>query len=208
MRARSDEQKEQRRQAILDAAWQLFQEQPYDAVTISTVAQYVGIAKGTVYLYFKTKEELFAHIQAQQVTLWFKDLNTQLEATTGGIEQVATTICASLVERPMLVQLLALLNTVLEQNIDYETALILKTILREHLLKTGALLEKRLGLVSGDGARLLLQIYAVLIGLHQLANPPSAVQAVHQLPEMALFTIDFAAELTTMIQTLLRGGQR
>lgn len=208
MRARSDEQKEQRRQAILDAAWQLFQEQPYDTVTIATVAQHVGIAKGTVYLYFKTKEELFAHIQAQQVTLWFNDLNAQLEVATGGVEQVTTTICASLVERPMLVLLLALLNTVLEQNIDYETALTLKTTLREHLLKTGALLEKRLGLVSGDGARLLLQIYAILIGLHHLANPPAAVQAVHQLPEMALFTIDFAAELTTMIQTLLRGCRR
>lgn len=207
MRARSDQQKERRRQDILDAAWELFQTQPYDAVTIATVAHYAGIAKGTVYLYFKTKEELFAHVQAQQAALWFEDLDAQLKAATGDVEQIADLICASLVERPMLVQLLALLNVVLEQNIDYDTALMLKIVLRDHLLQTGALLERQLGLADGVGVRLLLQIYAVLIGLHQLANPPAAVRQVHERPDMALFSIDFAAEFTRMIQILLRGGQ-
>ena len=37
----------------------MFLQTNYEAVTIAAVAQESGLAKGTVYLYFKTKEELF-----------------------------------------------------------------------------------------------------------------------------------------------------
>ena len=53
-RAISDAQKEERRQAILDAALLLYQETSYEAVNMAQVAQQAGVAKGTVYLYFKT----------------------------------------------------------------------------------------------------------------------------------------------------------
>src|SRR6266487_1499111 len=61
-RAVDEEQKEERRRAILEAAWQLFQNTPYDALTIADVAEELHLAKGTVFLYFRTKEALFLAI--------------------------------------------------------------------------------------------------------------------------------------------------
>jgi AcrR family transcriptional regulator len=53
---------EHRESAILDAARQLFAEQPWDRVTIAEVAIAAGIGKGTVYKHFPSKEALYARL--------------------------------------------------------------------------------------------------------------------------------------------------
>src|SRR5262245_54156542 len=82
-RAVKEDQKEERRQEILDKAWQLFQQHDYQAVNIIDVARGVGLAKGTIYLYFKTKEALFLAIQEQQFQHWFDDIEAQLATLEG-----------------------------------------------------------------------------------------------------------------------------
>jgi AcrR family transcriptional regulator len=53
---------EQRENAILTAARQLFSESPWDRVTIAEVAIAAGIGKGTVYKHFPSKEALYARL--------------------------------------------------------------------------------------------------------------------------------------------------
>lgn len=48
-----------RRQAILDAALAVFAERGFEAARLDDVAGRAGVAKGTLYLYFKDKEALF-----------------------------------------------------------------------------------------------------------------------------------------------------
>lgn len=48
-----------RRQAILDAALTVFAERGYEAARLDDMAAKAGVAKGTLYLYFKDKEALF-----------------------------------------------------------------------------------------------------------------------------------------------------
>jgi AcrR family transcriptional regulator len=48
--------------AILRAAAQVFAERGYQAATVDAIAEYAGIAKGTVYLYFRSKQELFLRV--------------------------------------------------------------------------------------------------------------------------------------------------
>src|SRR5947209_14463294 len=45
-------------QAIVDAARELFTTEGYEATTIADVARKAGVAVGTVYLYFKNKNDL------------------------------------------------------------------------------------------------------------------------------------------------------
>jgi len=52
-------QKSERLEEILGAAFQVFAAHGYEAARIDEVARLAGIAKGTIYLYFKGKEELF-----------------------------------------------------------------------------------------------------------------------------------------------------
>ncbi|GAB5471087.1 MAG: hypothetical protein Kilf2KO_41170 [Rhodospirillales bacterium] len=50
--------KDEVRNAILDAALQVFVEKGYHAASVSNVAAAVGVAKGTLYIYFDSKEAL------------------------------------------------------------------------------------------------------------------------------------------------------
>lgn len=50
---------ERKRNAILDAARTVFSRQGYAGASVEDVAEQAGIAKGTLYLYFKSKEELY-----------------------------------------------------------------------------------------------------------------------------------------------------
>lgn len=48
----------ERRDELLDAAWELFTEQGWDKTTVQAVIDRVGVAKGTFYHYFRSQEEL------------------------------------------------------------------------------------------------------------------------------------------------------
>ena len=52
--------REARREAILDAAAEVFMEEGFAAASMSAIAARVGGSKGTLYNYFKSKEALFA----------------------------------------------------------------------------------------------------------------------------------------------------
>ena len=69
-RARSAEQKALRRNAVLEAAETYFIEVGYEAFSMAQLAKNTGVAKGTLYLYFKTREELFLTLYEQSLTRW------------------------------------------------------------------------------------------------------------------------------------------
>jgi AcrR family transcriptional regulator len=207
-RAIKDEQKQERRRAILDIAWLLFQSTPYQQIAVSEVAERAGLAKGTVYLYFKTKEELFLALQEQQLVAWFDEVDARLRALQGAgeIARVAELICGSLERRPGLTRLLAMLHNILEQNVDYDTTLRFKRLLLARMNATGALLEGCLPfLAPGQGAHLLLQAHALIIGLRHLADPAPVARQVLAEPEMAPFVIAFGLEFLKAFAALLLG---
>jgi AcrR family transcriptional regulator len=51
-----------KRERILAAALKLFAHEPYQAVTMDRVAEAAGVAKGTLYLYFPSKDALYLGI--------------------------------------------------------------------------------------------------------------------------------------------------
>jgi AcrR family transcriptional regulator len=57
-RARSPDAKRARRQSILKTAEQILRSDGFDAFTMNSLAKTTGLAKGTLYLYFSSREEL------------------------------------------------------------------------------------------------------------------------------------------------------
>jgi AcrR family transcriptional regulator len=210
-RAIYDDQKEERRQAILDTAGRLFQATSYEAVTMAGVAEAAGVAKGTVFLYFKTKEALFLALLEQQLESWFAAVDAGLIVISGesSIPRVTALLGEQLESRPGLTRLLAILHTLLERNISVEEAQHFKYMLKEHFERTGALLERCLPFLQpGEGAHVLLQCDALVIGFWHLADAAPVVQQVLQRPDLLLFEIRFVSELSTAMQALLYGLEK
>ena len=79
LHARREEDKEERRQLILDAALRLFAEDAYHRVTMARIADEVGLAKGTLYLYYPTKESVFLQGLSYLRNRFYRDLSANLE---------------------------------------------------------------------------------------------------------------------------------
>lgn len=56
------ERKAEKRQAILDGAVRVFAEKGFFNATVAEVARAAGVADGTIYLYFKSKDELLLEV--------------------------------------------------------------------------------------------------------------------------------------------------
>jgi AcrR family transcriptional regulator len=62
IKERKEREKERRRQQIIVAAKRVFSEKGYNRTTIEDIAHEAELSPGTLYLYFKNKEELFTSL--------------------------------------------------------------------------------------------------------------------------------------------------
>jgi AcrR family transcriptional regulator len=206
LRARNDEDKAARRDAILAVATGSLGRRQYAGVTMARIAEQCGLAKGTLYLYFDTKEELFLAALEREIAAWFDEIGEELiRRGTTDPASFAETVARTLVARETLVELLPLLHTVLEQNIARETAMRFKRVLRDKLVAGGALVERALPLLPGAGVQLLLRTHAIVVGLRQMADPPPAIAELLALPELSLLQVDFEKDLRASLAALVRG---
>jgi AcrR family transcriptional regulator len=208
-RARSDEDKQERRNAILTTAWRMYTRDPsFSAFTMAALAKQAGLAKGTLYLYFRTKEELFLALLENGFNAWFDVLDARLDAA--GAEwtpgDAADVIVRSIRGRETLARLLSILPTIVEHNVDYDAALRFKRQVMRRADVTGHRLEARLPFLRpGEGARLLVHLHALVIGVWQLAEPSPVIRRVMETPELAPARVDFEEDLRFLLATLLAG---
>src|SRR5690349_17282353 len=73
-RARSPEQREARRQAILDAAAAMLAESPVAEISLRELSKRVGLAKSNVLRYFETREEVFLELLDREIRGWLAAL--------------------------------------------------------------------------------------------------------------------------------------
>jgi AcrR family transcriptional regulator len=207
-RARKEEDKEARRRQLLDAALELYQATSYDEVKMADVAERAKLAKGTVFLYFPTKEALFLALLEELLFAWFEKLDGLLERGEGRWTgpRLARTVAESLEGEETLTRLMALLQTVLEQNVGVEQVRGFKERLLTALERSAARVEKRLAFLQpGDGQRFLIHLHALVTGLRQMADIAPVTREVLATPRMAPLRVDFKAELTAALTLLLRG---
>lgn len=72
---------ESRRQAILDAAAEVFQETGFERTTMAAICERLGYSKATLYNYFASKEELFSAVVFEATEAEFQASLQALDAT-------------------------------------------------------------------------------------------------------------------------------
>ena len=79
---------ERRRNSILAAARTVFSGQGYAVATVDDVANEAGIAKGTLYLYFRSKEEIYLAALTQDLVKMAQKARHQMEQATSLRDQI------------------------------------------------------------------------------------------------------------------------
>jgi AcrR family transcriptional regulator len=86
-RVRNRRRKDERPAEILDAALTVLVSQGYGATRMEQVARRAGVAKGTVYLYFPSKEDLFKALVRRSIAARFQHLRDAAQAFDGSTEE-------------------------------------------------------------------------------------------------------------------------
>src|SRR4051812_3903388 len=71
---------EAKRRAIIDAAAELFASRPFHEVRLDDVAEAASVGKGTLYIYFKNKDDLYGSLILEGFTKLVERLREQIES--------------------------------------------------------------------------------------------------------------------------------
>ena len=142
-RAIQAEDKRERHDAILDAAERGFCHSPDRVASIAEVADNAGLAKGTVYLYFPSKEELLLAVHERRINGFFHDVIARLEAAAPmTIDQMFALTRRHIVEPPLFLPLASRCFGLMAHSIPVETAIAFKQRMAARLERAGAGLER------------------------------------------------------------------
>lgn len=202
IRAREPEQKADRRRAILDAALRLWQESTYEQFTMSELANRLGVAKGTLYLYFETKEDLFQSLLDSMVTGWANELSMWLGALRSPArpKEIVAVIGRSLKGRPQMLRLIPVLE--IQSGREEERPIVAERPRPELETAARALNSALPQLKVAYGLRFLNSLYGLMVGWHARAERPQPV-AVEFSPGKAGHTCD--DEFLVTVEALLEG---
>ncbi|MDT8913074.1 TetR/AcrR family transcriptional regulator [Amycolatopsis sp. PS_44_ISF1] len=211
-RARTEEQREARRRAILDAASAMLDEMPVAAVTLNELSRRAGLAKPNVVRYFESREAVLLELLDRFLREWLAELAGELAAgvdrsrpMTERAAAVAEVLSRSLAGRVVLCELFGAQGSVLEHNVSVEVVTRYKRASLEHLATMTALVTEALPELRENAALFSLQTLVTAGAISAYTTPPPSLQAAYAAePELARFHLGLGDYLKqSLIATFL-----
>ncbi|MFD6565766.1 TetR/AcrR family transcriptional regulator [Micromonospora profundi] len=212
-RARTEEQREIRRRAILDAASAMLDEMPVAAVTLNELSRRVGLAKPNVLRYFESREAVLLELLNRYLQEWLTDLAGELAA---GVDEnlpmaeraaaVAEILSRSISRRVVMCDLFGAQVSVLEHNVSVEVVTRYKRASLERLTTMTALIEKYLPELGGDATLFSLQTMVMAGALSAYSTPPPSLLAAYEAaPDLAPLHLSMKDHLRQALTAILLG---
>ena len=212
-RARSEEQREVRRRAILGTAAAMLAEMPVAEVTLNELSRRVGLAKSNVLRYFESREAVLLELLDSAWQEWLAALEADLGGAidapappAGRGDQLAAALAASLAARPVLCDLLSAQAAVLERNVSTQVAAAYKRAALADVGRWAA--DPATWMSSASATRSGSRAGAVLVAgaLWAHAQPSAALLAAYEAdPALAVMRTDFTATLREVLEVLVAG---
>ena len=213
-RARSEEQREARRQGILGAAAAMLAEMPVSEVTLNELSRRAGLAKSNVLRYFESREAVLLELLDSAWQDWLVQLDRDLAGAldpampaTARCGQLAGGVAASLAARPMLCDLISAQAAVLEHNVSPQVAAQYK---RASMTGIAALSGLMLRCVPELGELDAVKLAGVTVmttgALWPHTQPSAAMLAAYEAdPELAVLRLDFTETLREVLEVMSAG---
>lgn len=206
-RARSPEAKAAREQAILDAARALARERGIRSVTLTEIADAVGMHKSAMLRYFETREEIFLRLTAEAWREWTPVLCERVRRTATA-DGVAAAFASTLAARGAFCDLLAQAPLNLERNVSVEAVRSYKLTSGESLAAISDAVRDALPPLSDTAARDLVAAATSLAGTFwQISTPPPEIAELYRTdPRLGHALIDLEPRLRRILRAYLTGA--
>lgn len=206
-RARSAEAKAAREQAILDAARALASERGIREITLTDIADAVGMHKSAMLRYFETREEIFLRLTADGWREWTPELCERVRAASTA-SGVAAAFAATLAARGPFCDLLAQAPLNLERNVSVEAVRAFKLTTGESLARIADAVREALPALSDTAARDLVAAGTSLAGTFwQVSTPPPPIAELYRTdPRLGHALVDLEPRLQRILTAYLTGA--
>jgi len=208
-RARSAEAKRARESAILDAARRLASERGIREITLTDVADAVGMHKSALLRYFETREEIFLRLTADGWREWGPALRAELARDASPTpSSVAAAYARTLAARGPFCDLLAQAPLNLERNVSVEAVRAFKLVTHDELEGIVAATRTALpGLPEAAATDVVATAVALAGAFWQIATPGDEVLALYRSdPRLGHALVDVEPRLAGILDRLLRGS--
>lgn len=209
-RAVAPEAKSERRAAILSAAEALLERDPEAGFAVGDIARRAGLAKGTVYLYFGSREEILLAVHDAQLEELFRSVEAALAKPQVTAEDVARAVLDFLGRRAEFFRLATSCHGAFEDSVPAAAKCAHREVVAARLTMLGSRIESlHPEMRPGEGLRLLMNCYAQMLGLWQLSASPLRVEAGAAAPPALQidFETQLAAALTDLWNAAVRRGK-
>ena len=207
-RARSPEAKQQREDAILAAARSLGAKRGIRQITLTDIADKVGMHKSALLRYFETREQIFLRLTAEGWREWSAALRAKLDTIESPTAKtVASAFAITLADRGMFCDLLAQAPLNLERNVSLEAVRAFKLVTHNEV---DAIVEVMRRLLPGLTQRGCIDIIATATSLSgafwQMANPAPEVAALYRSdPRMTHAVFEVEPRVRRVLTAMLKG---
>ncbi len=206
-RAIASEEKRERFLAIVTAAQKLMSADLSKIPSVDELAKEAGLAKGTVYLYFPSKEELLLAVHAENSREFFADMITIMSRElTVTVEDMRPIVRKHMVDNQAFLALASRCMALMDKDIPVDTIVEHKTAIGNALHLVAEQMIRHFPPLNHDEAlRLLQHTYALILGLWQMFHPVQRLASAMQTPDLVCFSREFEIELTEAIHSLWHG---
>ncbi|MEU0791077.1 TetR/AcrR family transcriptional regulator [Amycolatopsis sp. NPDC005961] len=200
-RARTDEQRAERRRAILATADEMLTEMPVAKLSFNELSRRVCLAKANIVRYVESREAVLLELLDGHLRDWIAELAGSAPAGSAPAEgtprergdALAAELAESLARRPVLCDLISSQATVLEHNVSTETAIEHKHALFGAMESLIAVIRRHL---PEFGEREAYDLVATAILVTAAAwphsRPSEAMKAAYERdPAVAAMRVDF-----------------
>jgi AcrR family transcriptional regulator len=213
-RARSAEQREERRRTILDTALAMLGEMPVAEVSLNELSRRVGLAKSNVLRYFESREAVLLELLEQALRSWLAEVADELAA---GVDpdrpardrgdRFAAVVARSLARRTVLCDLISAQAGVLEHNVSVEVVVRHKRSALASLDVMVELLRRHVPEVGDEAKPVCILAMIMAGGLWTHARPSASALAAYEAdPVVADLRLDMATSLEHGLATLIAGA--
>lgn len=163
-----------KKKLIKSKAYDLFLKNQFELASVNSIVKEASIAKGTYYLYYQTKEEVYLDILADFYQKWFTHINSILNKDIGFCDFLKELVF-SFIEDKKFLELLCRSSLILEKNISKESIIHFKNGHKAGLSEISHKVSIRFEISEEIAIHKLLLTYASIIGVYQASKIPSSL---------------------------------